>query len=206
MSTDMTKDEIIDLMAKNYKELNWAFGGKIDFKNIQVDGIIAKNIQAGAIETDKLAAGSVVADKVAAGAIETDKLAAGAVTADKMTVSELSAITANLGTITAGTISTDAEIDVGTNARIGNALFLNETDSLVDKGIKIGSTVEIDVISSDLSIRALAGDIFLTATGDVYANGGKVATQGISVIVTVKGGDGADVDLTFTDGVLTDVD
>jgi hypothetical protein len=195
MSTDMTKDEIIDLMAKNYKELNWAFGGKIDFKNIQVDGIVAKNIQAGAIETEKLAAGSVV----------TDKLAAGAVTADKMTVSELSAITANMGTITAGSITTDAEIDVGTNARIGNALFLNETDSVVDKGIKIGSTVDIDVISSDLSIRALAGDIFLTATGDVYANGAKVATQGISVIVTLKGGDGTNVDLTFTDGVLTDV-
>lgn len=58
----------------------------------------------GTITAAEIAAGAVISDKIAAGAVIADKIAAGAITADKMTVTALSAISADLGTITAGTI------------------------------------------------------------------------------------------------------
>lgn len=54
------------------------------------------------ISADMLKANSVVAGKLAASAVETDNLAAGAVVASKINVTELSAISGDLGTITAG--------------------------------------------------------------------------------------------------------
>lgn len=142
--------------------------------------------------------------------ISNGNIRAKTIKAEKMDVDQLSAISANLGTILAGTITTNTTIDVGTDARIGNVLYLNETDGVSDKGIVFntlaGSETAIDVQSGDLDIRAFGGNITLNAGGDVYANGGKVATQGISVIVTVMGADGVTpVNLTFTRGVLTSV-
>lgn len=49
--------------------------------------------------------GSVVATKIAADAVQTHHLLAGAVTADKLTVNKLSAITADMGDVTAGTFT-----------------------------------------------------------------------------------------------------
>lgn len=140
--------------------------------------------------------------------LDAEVIIANTITADKMNVTELSAITANLGTITAGSITTNAEINVGTDARIGNVLYLNETNSTASKGISFnttaGSETGINVISGDMEIQSLGGNITLTAAGDVYANGGKVATQGISVSFDVMNGDGVTTrTLTFTNGVLT---
>lgn len=121
---DMTLEELSELIAKTFKELDWAFAGHLDFKNIKADGITAKNIKAGSVTTDKIIAGAItavliaggavteeaiaeaaiVASKIAAGAIVADKIAANAVTAEKIQVDVLSAITANLGTILAGIV------------------------------------------------------------------------------------------------------
>lgn len=49
--------------------------------------------------------GSVVATKIAADAVQTHHILAGAVTADKLTVNKLSAITADMGDVTAGTFT-----------------------------------------------------------------------------------------------------
>jgi hypothetical protein len=49
--------------------------------------------------------GSVVATKIAADAVQTHHLLAGAVTAEKLTVNKLSAITADMGDVTAGTFT-----------------------------------------------------------------------------------------------------
>jgi len=90
--------------------------------------------------------------------ITTDKLAAGSVTADKISVNELSAISANLGTITAGSLTTNTFINVGTDARIGNTLYLKEFDGFGKKGIIFsnvaGRTAEIEVQSGDMALRA----------------------------------------------------
>lgn len=96
------------------------------------------------------------ANIIIAGTITALQIMANTITADKMDVSELSAITANLGTIIAGSITTDAEINVGTNARIGDILYLNETDASGQKGIVFstvgGDSAEISVLSGDMSI------------------------------------------------------
>lgn len=56
------------------------------------------------LNAEVITAGTITSDKIQAGAITTDKLDAGAVTADKINVNQLSAIAADLGTITAGLI------------------------------------------------------------------------------------------------------
>lgn len=56
------------------------------------------------INGNLLVDGTILARMIAAGAITTDKLAAGSVTAAKIAVSELAALSADLGTVTAGRI------------------------------------------------------------------------------------------------------
>lgn len=51
-----------------------------------------------------ITAESITGDKISAGAITAEKIEAGAVTAEKITVDELSAISADLGHITAGIV------------------------------------------------------------------------------------------------------
>jgi hypothetical protein len=108
--------------------------GAVTAASIAADTITAANIAAGAITASELAAGSVTAASIAAGtitatqiaadtitanqiaanaitatelnanAVTADKINAGAVTAGKISVTELSAISANMGTVTAGLI------------------------------------------------------------------------------------------------------
>lgn len=54
------------------------------------------------VNSDLITSNAILASHIEAGAITADKIAAGAVTADKMSVAELSAITADLGTVNAG--------------------------------------------------------------------------------------------------------
>lgn len=96
----------------------------IDHENIRASAIYGNVVAAGAIATGHLAAGAISADKIAANAVVADKIAANqvlthhiaanAVTAGKIvaaaiqswhiSVLSLSAINANLGTVTAGRI------------------------------------------------------------------------------------------------------
>lgn len=71
---------------------------------LNIVSLNAEVVEAGTITGDKIAADTITANEIAANAITTDEINAGAVTADKITVTELSAITANLGHITAGLI------------------------------------------------------------------------------------------------------
>lgn len=135
---DITHEELLEEFAKLQKTVRYILNGQIDFENIRARSIQAENIAVGAITAEEIAANSI--------------------TADKMDVNELSAITANMGTITAGSITTDAHIDVGTDARIGNKLYLNESDASGSKGIVFstvaGQTASITAQSGDLSIEA----------------------------------------------------
>ena len=76
--------------------------------------VVTEKIAALAITADKLAVNSVTADKIQALAITAAKIAANTITADKMNIAQLSAITANLGLVTAGTFQTTS----GTTPRV----------------------------------------------------------------------------------------
>lgn len=76
-----TLDQVKNALGRVNKELTWLLQN-LDTRNIN----------------------ELNAEVIIAGSIQTDKLAAGAITAEKIDVDELSAISADLGTITAGLI------------------------------------------------------------------------------------------------------
>lgn len=76
--------KMANVLSSLSKDLEFMLNGHLDVKNIRAEGVEARSIKAGAIETDKIAAGAVVADKI--------------------DVAELSAISADLGHITAGLV------------------------------------------------------------------------------------------------------
>lgn len=80
-------------------------GGTIQGANIAAGTILAGNIAAATITAGNLAANSVTAGAIAANSVATNSIQAGAVTAAQIGVSVLSAISANIGAITAGTLS-----------------------------------------------------------------------------------------------------
>src|SRR5690606_35491194 len=80
--------------------------GTITAARIANDGVTTPELRSGAVTTDELAAGAATADTVAANSVTAGKIAAGAVKADAIVVDELSAISADLGTVTAGIVQT----------------------------------------------------------------------------------------------------
>lgn len=78
--------------------------GQIKEVQIAEGAITANKIAANAVTASKILAESITASKIAAATITGAKLAAGTITAEKLAVEKLSAISANLGTVTAGNI------------------------------------------------------------------------------------------------------
>ena len=73
--------------------------GAVVADKIASNAVTAAKISAGAITGDKIAANTITGAKIASNTITSGLISAGAITADKMNVSELSAITADLGSI-----------------------------------------------------------------------------------------------------------
>jgi phage minor structural protein len=102
-------------------------------------------IQDAAIDTAKIADAAIDTAKIADAAITTakignaqitsakildvhgSKITAGTISADKLNVTSLSAISANLGNVTAGSISSETTINVGTDVTVGRNLYLGST-------------------------------------------------------------------------------
>lgn len=88
--------------------------GAVVAGSIAADSISAIHLQADSVTAGKIAADAVVAGNIAAGAVQAGEIAAGAVSANNISsinlstlqavVTTLSALTSNLGSITAGTI------------------------------------------------------------------------------------------------------
>jgi hypothetical protein len=165
-------------------------------------------------ELQNILEGRISAQNIRSESIETRNLKAGSVVADKIDVTELSAISANMGTITAGSITTNAAINVGTDATIGNNLNMGESDYTGSKAItwstEAGISAELEVQSGDVGLRA---DGFVTMT--IGSSQGLVvnkkitasalhATNGVTgtwYAATSSGGSPT-VALSFVDGIL----
>lgn len=116
--------------------------------------------------------GCVSAQHIATDAVTTEKINAGAVTATKMTVSTLSSLSANLGTVTAGTISVaSGQVSIGSStagvAIIGNQIYCKKSGA---------TTVLIDGDSGVLT----ATKFQMTADADSSVN----LSQGTHVLAT----------------------
>ena len=97
----VTNNEIADETITDKEILDRA----ITNTKIAVDAIYGDVIKASAITETKIANNSISTPKLQAASITTGKIAAGAVTAEKISVDSLSAISANIGNITAGNIT-----------------------------------------------------------------------------------------------------
>jgi hypothetical protein len=92
------------------------------------DAITTPKILTGAVVSDSIATGAVKAAEIYAGAVDTSELAAGAVEAAKCNILILSAIAADVGTLTAGLIRNgDNTCQINLDAS-GNSNFINSTD------------------------------------------------------------------------------
>ena len=102
------------------------------------------------------------------GIIKTDLMVSGAALIGLLGVNTLSAITANLGTVTAGSLTTNTTINVGTDATVGNNLYMGNQGSYVGKTIRFNNMAYIQA-SLDMELRA--ENIDLHADTDVEING-----------------------------------
>ncbi len=167
----------------------------ISSDKIQTAAVSELKIAAAAVTASKTAiaaisssSGNLVANSVAAvniqsGAITTEKIYAGAITADKITVSTLAAISANIGNITAGTLT---GLTVQTNTS--------------GKRIKMANDIlqAFDASNSYERIRIDSGKIWLSQ-GDTsfseYDSGSIAFTS--SGLVLVNNAEGGGVSLTL---------
>jgi hypothetical protein len=119
--------------------------------------------------------GSILADKIASNAVTADKIIAGAVTAAKISVTDLSAISANVGTLTAGLLrSTDSNVQLDlTNAKFfaGKSTFATAAagwflglDSSVPK-FRIGNADNTASLTWDGSTLTINGAVLVNPTG-----------------------------------------
>jgi hypothetical protein len=83
----------------------------------------------GQIAAGQIAANAVTAGTIAANAVTAGTIAAGAVSASQISVTQLSAIVANLGTVTAGNINGTANIDIAGQATFGGAFTAGSGDN-----------------------------------------------------------------------------
>jgi len=100
--------------------------------------------------------GSLNATDLTAGTINADRIAVGSITANKLSVTQLSAITADLGSITAGTITgatirtaiTGSRIFMDTNNFIAYDTLSNEVFKILLSGVDVGDITIGDFIGN----------------------------------------------------------
>lgn len=136
-----------------------------------------------------LLAGAIAAEHLKAGSVTAEKLAAMAITADKLDVSELSAISANLGTITAGTIEAVDGTFVGTvkvdPEGLGNALEFEHDGSPVGGMVTTAGAARLfagEAGDEDSSVEVAEHLTLLSRNQILLASGGTLATPGGIVV------------------------
>ena len=170
---------------------------------ISADSITATQIAASTITTTELAANTITADDIAAGTITATELDAGAVTAAKINVSTLSAIVADLGTVTAGTITGGTVQTAASGARVelaSSGLNAYKADGTQTVDINTDGTFTFgpsggDNVSWDNSNLTVSGDIIATGniqdgaiTAPTVTTGTSSDGSNINLVVSTKGG------------------
>ncbi|KKO51156.1 hypothetical protein [Paenibacillus sp. DMB20] len=148
----------------------------LNLDTLNIRELHASKLVAQSITGDKIEANSISANHIQANAITADKIEAGAVTADKIDVNELSAITANLGHITAGLIESveifgsyiatsksypKAELDstdnlIGAYATLDNYIQIYTPNSGFSPTIKFGTPAGVAYITYDIFGNAIS--------------------------------------------------
>jgi len=139
--------------------------GTITGSNIAATTITASNIAADTITAAQIAAGTITSSELAANCVTATQINAGAVTAAKISVSQLSAIAADMGSITAGTITGAVIRTASSGARTeinSSNLFALGFGGI---GGTDGTTTQWYAKNSDGKIYAGGGNLVVSANG-----------------------------------------
>jgi hypothetical protein len=129
---------------------------------------------------------TITGDKVSANTITATNIAASTITADKLNVTQLSAIVADLGSITAG------DITVGTAPAISGTTMTGSGTHLYSNGRFVlgNSTTNISFDNTNLSINgSLIGTANVVANAITTSNGSTSGSSGANVTVSLTAGD-----------------
>lgn len=177
--------------------------GSITSTEIAANTITANQIAAATITGKEIAAVTITAANIASGTILGGNIASGTITAGNITISKLSALSGDLGTITAGivtgatlrTAATGSRVVIDSeglhafNATEGVLDFNIGTGNLVLKGeVKAGSTVPASTVTGELTnaqIKEIAaakitGTIVETQIGPESISTGKLAASAVT--------------------------
>jgi len=135
-----------------------------------IAGAAIGTAQVGVLTAGNIGANTIDASKIAANTITAGQIAANTITADRMSVSNLSAITANLGTITAGSIS-GTSLSVGTSPAVSGT-SMTGAGAIINTGGTFALGNSSTNISYDGSQMTLNGNV--VATGNLNANAATV--------------------------------
>lgn len=131
----------------------------IDGGSIVTNSITTKQLGADSVTANNIAAGAVAAKHIAVGSIGADHIATRSLTSDKLNVNSLSAISSDIGRITAGTIT-------GTNIN-GNNINGNN--------ISGGSITGTTITGTNINGNAISGGTITgTTISGTTVNGGSV--------------------------------
>ena len=137
--------------------------------SIVTNSITAQQMAADSITSNKIATGAVAAKHIAVGSIGADHIATRSLTSDKLNVNSLSAISSDIGRITAGSI-TGTSID-GNTIRGNNISGNNINGNNISGGTITGATINGNNINGN---NISGGTISGTTISGTTVNGGSV--------------------------------
>lgn len=175
----------------------------IEGANIMANTIGASHIASNTISADHLMTDSVTATKVLAGSITADKIATGTITAEKMNITSLSSLSANLGEVTAGTLTAPT---IQTSANPGVSRVLMNSSGITGYSSTLGQVfrlptdgnaptfasgiiesctiIDSTMISNDFKTSDVLPWIELSTTGVAYRESGSGGLYGTAVYGT----------------------
>lgn len=136
----------------------------IDGGSIVTNSITTKQLGADSVTANNIATGAVAAKHIAVGSIGADHIATRSLTSDKLNVNSLSAISSDIGRITAGTIT-------GTNINGNNINGNNINGNNISGGTITGATINGNNINGN---NISGGTITGTTISGTTVNGGSV--------------------------------
>ena len=141
----------------------------IDGGSIVTNSITTKQLGADSVTANNIATGAVAAKHIAAGSIGADHIATRSLTSDKLNVNSLSAISSDIGRITAGSI-TGTNIN-GNNINGNNINGNNIHGNNISGGTITGATINGNNINGN---NISGGTITGTTISGTTVNGGSV--------------------------------
>ncbi len=185
LNSDDTRSDFV-VLADNFSVVNPGFadvvpftvsGGAVQMQNVEINGslmingsIVGAALANGTIGSTQIGANAITTTQLNANAVTADKIQANTITAAKMSVTDLAAITADLGSITAGNITLDTSgyIQGGQTAyNTGDGFFLGYDTDEYKFSIGDGSTNFLTWDGNELIVRGNVSIGTYTASNDV---------------------------------------